>query len=122
MPWTSFPADYQSLPTVSFVVPNQLNGMHSGSIAQAGSWLKSNLDGYVQWAKTHNSLLIVTWDEDDGSTMNQIPTFFVGPMVKAGQYSESINHYSVLHTLEAMYGLPYAGKSANVSAITDIWQ
>jgi len=122
MPWTSFPTDYQSLPTVSFVVPNQLNDMHSGSISQADSWLKSNLDGYVQWAKTHNSLLIVTWDEDDGSTVNQIPTLFVGPMVKAGQYSESINHYSVLRTLEAMYGLPYAGESANVSAITNIWQ
>jgi phospholipase C len=122
MPWTSFPTDYQSLPTVSFVIPNQLNDMHSGSISQADSWLKSNLDGYVQWAKTHNSLLIVTWDEDDGSTANQIPTFFVGPMVKTGQYSESINHYNVLRTLEAMYGLPYAGESANASAITDIWQ
>ena len=70
----------------------------------------------------HNSLLIVTWDEDDGSTTNQIPTFFVGPMVKAGQYSESINHYSVLRTLEAMYSLPYADESANVPAINNIWQ
>jgi phospholipase C len=122
MPLTSFPADYSSLPTISFVIPNQLDDMHSGSVSQADSWLKSNLDGYVQWAKTHNSLLIVTWDEDDGTTANQIPTLFVGQMVKPGQYSESINHYSVLRTLEAMYGLPYAGASANVSAISDIWQ
>jgi acid phosphatase len=122
MPWTSFPADYHSLPTISFVIPNQLDDMHSGSISQADSWLKNNLDGYVQWAKTHNSLLVVTWDEDDGSTVNQILTLFVGQMVKPGQYSESINHYSVLRTLEAMYGLPYAGASVNVSAINDIWQ
>lgn len=121
MPWTSFPTDYRTLPTISFVVPNQMNDMHSGSVSQADSWLKNHLNGYVQWAKTHNSLLIVTWDEDDGSTNNQIPTFFVGPMVKTGQYNESINHYSVLCTLETLYGLPYAGESAHVSAITDVW-
>jgi hypothetical protein len=122
MPWTSFPTDYHSLPTISFVIPNQLDDMHSGSISQADSWLKNNLDGYVQWAKTHNSLLIVTWDEDDGSTVNQIPTLFVGQMVKAGQYSASINHYSVLRTLEAMYGLSYVGESVHVPAINDVWQ
>jgi hypothetical protein len=27
-------------------------------------WLKSNLDAYVTWSIDHNSLLIVTWDED----------------------------------------------------------
>ena len=121
MPWASFPTDYSSLPTISFVIPNQQNDMHSGSIAQADSWLKSSLDSYVQWAKTHNSLLIVTWDEDDGSTVNQIPTIFVGPMVKSGQYSESINHYTVLRTLEDLYGLPYAGESTKGAAISDVW-
>lgn len=121
MPWTSFPTDYSQLPTISFVIPNQQNDMHSGPVSQADSWLKTNLDGYVQWAKTHNSLLIVTWDEDDGSTSNQIPTLFVGPMVKVGQYSETINHYTVLRTLEDMYSLPYAGASAQASPITDTW-
>jgi hypothetical protein len=122
MPLTSFPTNYGSLPTVSFVIPNLQDDMHSGSVSQADSWLKSNLNGYVQWAMTHNSLLIITWDEDDGTTTNQIPTIFVGQMVRPGQYGESINHYSLLRTLEAMYGLPYAGASANVSVINDIWQ
>ena len=64
-----FPTDYSQLPTVSFVIPNQLNEMHSGrSIAQevknGDAWLQTYMDGYIQWAKTHNSLLILTWDED----------------------------------------------------------
>lgn len=121
-PFTNFPTDFTTLPTISIVVPNQQDDMHSGSIQQGDSWLKNHIDSYVQWAKTHNSLLIVTWDEDDGSASNQIPTFFVGPMVKAGQYSESINHYNVLRTLEAIYGLPFANNSANVTTISDIWQ
>ena len=121
-PFTNFPTDFTALPTISIVVPNQQDDMHSGSIQQGDSWLKSHIDSYVQWAKTHNSLLIVTWDEDDGSASNQIPTFFVGPMVKTGQFSETINHYNILRTLEAIYGLPFANNSANVTTISDTWQ
>jgi phosphatidylinositol-3-phosphatase len=123
MPFTSFPTtDFSSLPTVSIVVPNLLDDMHDGTIQQGDSWLQQNIDPYVQWAQTNNSLLIVTWDEDDSSQSNQIPTLFVGPMVQPGQYDEQINHYNVLRTLEDMYGLPAANNSANVSAITDCWQ
>jgi len=122
MPWTSFPSDYSTLPTVSFVIPNQVDDMHSASVQQGDTWLQNNMDGYVQWAKTHNSLLIVTWDEDDGSTANQIPTLFVGPMVKTGTYSESINHYSLLRTLEDLYKLPYANNSASATSISDVWK
>ncbi|MGA9173593.1 MAG: alkaline phosphatase family protein [Thermoactinomyces sp.] len=122
MPFTSFPSNFNDLPTISFVIPNQNNDMHDGSISQADTWLKQHLDSYVQWAKTNNSLLIVTWDEDDNTQNNQIPTIFIGPMVKPGNYSEKINHFNVLRTLEDMYGLSYVGKSSTATPITDIWQ
>src|SRR5438552_2197033 len=66
-PYTSFPSNYDSLPTVSIVVPTQINDMHDGTIAQADTWLRNNLDGYIQYARTHNSLFVLTFDEDDGS-------------------------------------------------------
>jgi acid phosphatase len=66
--------------------------------------------------------MILTWDEDDGTENNQIPTIFVGQMVKTGQYSETINHYTVLSTVEAMYGLKQLGNSKGVDPITDVWQ
>ena len=77
-PFSDFPKrnDFASLPTVSFVVPNQQHDMHSGSIADADQWLKDNLAGYAQWAQSHNSLLIVTWDEGSGD--NHIATIFSG--------------------------------------------
>ena len=121
LPFSSFPTNYSSLPTISFVVPNINNDMHNGTIQQGDSWLQSNINPYVQWAKTNNSLLIVTWDEDDGTQNNQIPTIFVGPMVKVGHYSETINHYNILRTLEDAYGLPYAHNSATATPITDCW-
>jgi phospholipase C len=123
LPFTSFPssANFSSLPTISFVVPNINNDMHNGTIAQGDTWLQTHIDAYAQWAKLNNSLLIVTWDEDDGSQNNQIPTIFVGQHVKVGQYSEHINHYNILRTLEDAYGLPYANNSATATPITDCW-
>jgi hypothetical protein len=117
----SFPSDYSQLPTVSLVVPNLLHDMHTSTIQQGDNWLRSNLQSYVAWAKSNSSLLIVTWDEDDKTQGNQIPTLFVGPMVRTGQYSELINHFNVLRTVEDLYGLSYAGASATVTPITDIW-
>jgi len=121
-PFTSFPTDFTKLPTVSFVVPDQLGDMHDGTVEQADGWLKTHLDAYVQWAKTHNSLLIVTWDEDDDSQNNQIATIFVGQMVKTGYYGKTINHYNILRTLEDAYGLSHAHNSASASPIIDCWQ
>lgn len=122
LPFTSFPANYGTLPTLSIVIPNLQGDMHNGSIQQGDTWLQQHIDAYRKWAQSHNSLLIVTWDEDDYSQSNQILTIFVGPMVKSGQYSENINHYNVLRTLEDMYKLPYAHNSANASPIADSWR
>jgi acid phosphatase len=53
---------------------------------------------------------------------NDIPTFFVGPMVKPGRYAERIDHYNVLRTLEDAYRLTPTGNSARVAPITDCWK
>jgi phosphatidylinositol-3-phosphatase len=121
-PLTSFPKDLSKLPTVSFVIPNINHDMHNGTIQAADNWLKTTIDPYVKWAKTHNSLLIVTWDEDDFTKTNQIPTFMVGPMVKQGKYQEWINHYNVLRTIEEIYGLPLLGESQKANPIDKIWK
>jgi acid phosphatase len=105
------------LPTVSFVIPDLISDMHDGTVATGDAWLKSNIDGYAQWAKTHNSLLILTFDEDDYSTGNRIATIFVGAQIAPGSYDELINHYNVLATIESMYGLPVLPKAAPVSDV-----
>ncbi len=121
-PFTNFPTNFADLPTVSWVIPDQVDDMHSGSIRQADNWLRNNLSRYVKWAHDNNSLLIIDWDEDDGTRENRIPTIFVGAMVKTGQYSERIDHYSVLRTIEDMYKLSHLGHCAAAAPITDIWR
>lgn len=121
-PFDAFPQDFAQLPTVALVVPNQLNDMHDGSIAQGDAWLARNIEAYAQWAMTHNSLLIVTWDEDDGSEDNRIATIFAGAMVKPGRSAQRINHYTLLRTITGMYGLPPLGLSAQERPIAGVWR
>ena len=124
-PFSDFPEDFNLLPTLSFVIPNQQNDMHDGAdpgrIQRGDDWLKANLSRYVQWAETHNSLLIVTWDEDDDRWENHIPMIMVGPMVRQGRYDERIDHYRLVRTITDMYGAPSVGLSRHSDPITSIW-
>ena len=136
-----FPQDYSRLPTVCFVIPNLINDMHDGEMSEsirAGDvWLRDHLDRYYQWAKQHNSLLILTFDEnsksDTGLTnpsaatpadRNRIPTILAGAHIKAGEYLEGkgVTHVNILRTLEAMYQLTQSGRQQSYAlraGITD---
>jgi acid phosphatase len=120
-PFSAFPSDYTALPTVSFVVPNLDHDMHDGTVAQADQWLQQNLGGYVDWAAAHNSLLIVTWDEGEVNGDNQIATIVVGANVRAGNDAEPANHYSLLRTIQDMYGLSPIANTAGATPIQNIW-
>jgi hypothetical protein len=61
--------------------------------------------------------LIVTWDENDGSTGKQIATIVVGAGTKAGTSSKTVNHYSVLRTIEDVYSLPHLGGAASANSL-----
>jgi phosphatidylinositol-3-phosphatase len=129
--FSQFPNDFNNLPTVSIVIPNLVDDMHNGKPSQrvkAGDeWLKKNIDAYYRWAKTHNSLLIVTFDENNDAThyqgltdpaskqrdiRNRIPTIIAGAHVNHGSFSEGagVTHVNLLRTIEAIYGLPKAGR------------
>jgi phosphatidylinositol-3-phosphatase len=57
-----FSTNFTTLPTISFVIPNLNDDMHDGTISQADT--------------------LASWDEDDGTSSNHIPTIFFGMPVK----------------------------------------
>src|SRR6266702_3861718 len=121
-PFSDFPAqDPASLPTVSWVIPNVCHDMHDCSVATGDAWLRQHLGGYLGWARTHQSMLIVTFDEDDGNGDNHIATLFAGQFVKPGRHDTRITHYNVLATIEATYGLHRDGHAASAAPIAGIW-
>ena len=120
-PLAQFPRDYAKLPSVSFVIPNLENDMHDGTIETADAWLRTYLGGYAAWSKKNNSLFIITFDEDDYHTENHIFTLFYGFRVEPGRYSEKIDHYSVLRTIEDIESVPPLGTSGIRSVIASAW-
>jgi acid phosphatase len=116
-PLSAMPTDFSKLPRVSFVVPNLRDDMHDGTIAQGDAWLRSHLGKYATWARTHHSLLIVTWDEDEGTTDNHVATIAVGAGVAAGTWAYRANHYTLLAVLERTFGLPLVGGAAHAGKL-----
>jgi hypothetical protein len=79
--------------------------MHDCSVRTGDRWMKKHFDRYARWAPRHNSLLIVTFDENAGGKVKPIFTIIVGAKVRPGVYAERLNHYKLLGTIEASYGL-----------------
>jgi len=131
-PFKAFPraGNYDSLPTVSYVMPNLDHDMHNNycgappcaaTIARADDWMYNNLGDLQKWAMAHNTLFILIYDEDDDYHGNNIPVILLGPMVKGGKYDERVTPLNLLHTIESMYGLGHAGYSATSTSISDCW-
>ena len=54
-----------------------------------------------------HTVLFITWDEDDGSSGNQVATIVVSPSTRPGTRStEAFTHYSLLRTTEQLLGIP----------------
>jgi len=122
-PFTAFPArNFAALPTVSFVIPNLCNDMHDCSTSTGDAWVRAHIGPYANWAMTHHSLLIVDFDENDYGPGNHIATIFYGQTVRPGRYGEMITHYSVLRTIENLYGLRPIGQAAHATLITNVWK
>jgi len=126
-PLADFPSNYSRLPTVSLVIPDIVNDMHDGSIATGDKWLKDHLGGYIAWSHTHNSILILTWDEGKPPLFgllggNHIPTIIAGEPVRAGTCNRRVDHYDVLRTLLDLYGLPPIGQTAQAEPLSTIWR
>lgn len=125
--FSNFPTDYAALPQLSVVVPNTTNDAgDTGTIADANAWMGANLDAYAQWAKANNSLLLVVTDENDsdpsysanqpGENGNGALAIAVGAGITPGSTNNtSYDHYSLLRTIEDIFGLGHLGASANAA-------
>lgn len=135
-PWIDFdnvPATenrvYRGLPatmaSVNWIVPNMCNDMHDCSTRTGDRWLSKNLPPIIEWNARNDGLLVVTWDEaePDRDGTNHIATVFLGPMVRPGTVDvQRVDHYGILHTIEAIFGLPCIDQDCRAAIVTGIWR
>ena len=134
VPYTELAHDLAAgtLPAFSFITPNLLDDMHTGTIAEGDTWMAANLpkildsDEYTDGS----TAVFITWDEGHGGTPGEkcatnktddschIATIVISPSTKPGTRSATLfSHYSLLRTAEELLGLPLLGHAAGAASM-----
>src|SRR5437867_2294856 len=112
VPFTQLGTDLRSAsttPSYSWITPNMCNDMHDCSIATGDAWLRILIPAILSSpaVTTQNSVLLLTWDEDDFTGSNQVDLVVAGSQVTRGLLPRvATNQYSILSTLEAAWNMP----------------
>lgn len=131
VPFTQFAADLSSgqLPNFSFVVPNQLNNAHDGSLAQADAWLNQNINPLISSSLFQkDGLLVILFDESDFTDLanggGHTVAVFVSPFAKKNfQSSTTYQHQNTLHfVLQALGVSNYPGLSGVAQGMSEFLQ
>jgi len=111
-----------TLPAFSFVTPDMCNDTHDCGVGTGDSWLQGWIPKIVASPayQSGNTAIVLTWDEDDFTTVNQVATIVISPTTTPGTRSgTAFNHYSLLKTTEQMLGistyLGHAGDAGTTS-------
>jgi Phosphoesterase family len=106
-------------PEFSFYTPNLDNDGHDTSLAFASKWLKGFIEPKLADPKFNSgTLVVVTFDEGTGNPADDaLYTVLLGPMVVPGSSdATSYSHYSLLRTVESVFGLGSLGRSDAAAA------
>jgi phospholipase C len=113
---------HATLPAFSLVVPNLCNDMHDCSVATGDAWLRTWVPKIAASAayRAGNTVLLITWDEDDGSSSNHVPLIVVSPSTRPGTRSATaFSHYSLLRATEELLGVrQYLGGAASARSLS----
>ncbi|MGH7904750.1 MAG: alkaline phosphatase family protein [Candidatus Dormibacteraceae bacterium] len=113
-----------STPDFAFITPNICNDMHNCDTGAGDNWLSQHVPQILGSPAftAQRSLLVVVWDENDGSSGNQVACVFVGYHVRHGVSSVYYTHYSLLRTFEVALGLqPLTGNDGNASPMGSLF-
>ncbi|MEP6664840.1 MAG: alkaline phosphatase family protein [Nocardioidaceae bacterium] len=102
-------ATVATTPDFAFIVPNNCNNTHDCPIGIGDTWLSNNLPPILNSpaCTIQSCLLILTWDEDNGSEGNHVLTVFGGSAARSGYVSNATyDHFDLLRTMEDLLGVP----------------
>jgi hypothetical protein len=115
VPLTQLLADERAhaLPTFIWITPNLCHDMHDCDVATGDRFLATLVPPLLK-ALGRNGLLFLTWDEGSSDATccrlaagGHVATIVAGPGARPGARLRSpADHYSVLQTIEDLFGLP----------------
>ena len=124
------------LPNFIFITPDICYSAHDCDMSLADEFLKQQIDKLYPALEATGEpyLIIITWDEGQGSHSccglpelagGRIATIFISPQVKQNfQDNNPYSHYSILKTISEAWGLTKLGHAADAETplITAPWK
>jgi phosphatidylinositol-3-phosphatase len=104
----------------TFITPNLCHDSHSCGLRTGDRYLAGLVPKIVGSSRYQagRTALFITYDEDDGSKGNHIPTLVIAPQTPAGTRSATrFTHYSLLRTTEEMLGLKKLGAAESARSM-----
>src|SRR5262249_39258385 len=110
-----------SLPAFTSVTPDLCSDTHDCSIQTGDTWLQGWVPKIIASPlyQAGNTVLFITYDEDDTVSGNHIVTIVVSPYTAPGTQSGTLyTHYSLLRTTEELLGITtYLGNAATATSM-----
>jgi acid phosphatase len=108
-----------------FIVPNLCNDMHDCPVATGDAWLRGFLPKIINSAAYKaDGLIVLTFDEGSGSAGGggRIATILISPKART-QYESSVahDHYSLLRTIEDLWGMPCLANSCSATPMREFF-
>jgi hypothetical protein len=120
VPFSQLAADLAGggLPRFAFVVPDLEHDMHNWPVGVADQWLRDlhdQLAASPSWRP--DTRLVVTFDEGTDPE-NRVATVISGPRLRPGRDDTAYSHYSLLRSIETLFGLPLLGHADDAATAT----
>jgi acid phosphatase len=129
VPLDQLAADLQAnaLPDYAWITPNLCDDMHDCPVSAGDNWLQTWVPRILASpAWKDKGVLFVTFDEGTSgagavcgdAAGGYVDTLVISPLVQPG-FTSSVpyDHYALLHTIEAAWGLPLLGSASGGCAV-----
>ena len=106
-----------------FITPNLCNNMHDCSTATGDAFLRKFVPTILDSpAWQQGGLLFITWDESEGTASNQVATLVISKAAAKGfQSAIAHDHYSLLRTIEDVWGLGCLNKTCTANNFNEFF-
>ena len=103
----------------TLVTPNVTDDMHDGTISDGDNFLRGFVPKLMATPayQSGTTAIFIVWDENSGSSGNQVPCIVISPYTHAVKDGTSYTHYSLLRTTEELLGLPLLANAATANSM-----
>jgi len=106
-------------PRFVFIKPGLCNDGHDCSLDVAGAWLETTVARILQSdAWRSGAVMFIVWEEGDGGDNNLVPLIIITKEAAPRRIESRYDHYSLLATIQDLYGLPRLGAAATAQPLT----